>query len=658
MSPGSRGSSGSVVRTPVGLLPVGDASSTTATTDPLRARPTALAAACSVAARTVRAPWSTPVASAPKHRTDTVGARRPRASWYSAGVLTLTSDSNPGSAAASAGSASSAASSSSLHVAPLEQRLRPQRAGVDERGDPRGEAGAVGGGERLDVAPGHRERDVERRVRSQLAHHAADERGVQVGQVDGADGGHRRVPGRHGQTGGDALQRTAAGHRVVHDLHARWQRGQPLLRRPDHEHGPVDRPGGDPHRALQQRRAVPLEARLGAAHPGGATADEDDRLPRVGYCRSPRRLYATIEPSNQCRRGIGAFPTSRTAGPRRRVTHGGPARRPPDERGADRARARTGEGMVTTTQPEERGRSAAIADGLAFMARWSLRLALIGLGLRPAVVAHRPAVGDRDAGPAGPADHHRPEPARQLDAAPGRATRARRRRRPGELAAAARARVVYFLATSITGGVSEIASGAVAGLQSIQDWLSGPPLNIGATQFDALLQQVTQRLQDSVTTIATGVLTGVGTFASLVVTGLLALVLAFLFVKDGDRFLPWLRRFVGPRAGGHLCVVLGRVWDTLGGFIRGQALVSLADAVLIGAGLLIVGVPLALPLAVLTFIGGFIPIVGAHLRRGAGGAHRAGQQRLHRRADRARASCCSCSRWRATSCSRSCRARA
>ena len=63
------------------------------------------------------------------------------------------------------------------------------------------------------------------------------------------------------------------------------------------------------------------------------------------------------------------------------------------------------------------------------------------------------------------------------------------------------------------------------------------------------------------------------------VTGLLALVLAFLFVKDGDRFLPWLRRFVGPRAGGHLCVVLGRVWDTLGGFIRGQALVSLADAV-------------------------------------------------------------------------------
>jgi putative heme transporter len=88
-------------------------------------------------------------------------------------------------------------------------------------------------------------------------------------------------------------------------------------------------------------------------------------------------------------------------------------------------------------------------------------------------------------------------------------------------------------------------------------------------------------------------------------------VLAFLFVKDGDRFLPWVRSFVGPRAGGHLYVLLDRVWGTLGGFIRGQVLVSLCDGLFIGIGLLIVGVPLALPLAVLTFFGGFVPIVGA-----------------------------------------------
>ena len=257
-----------------------------------------------------------------------------------------------------------------------------------------------------------------------------------------------------------------------------------------------------------------------------------------------------------------------------------------------------------------RARSAAISDGLSFMARWSLRLALIGLGLAllwwliaklwvivmPVLLAllistvlYTPTAW------------------------------LRRRGAPPALAAAAvmlgalvlLGAVLYFLATSITGGVSEIATGAVAGLQSIQDWLSGPPLNLRATQFDALLQQATQRLQSSVSAIASSVLTGVGTVASLVVTGLLALVLAFLFVKDGDRFLPWLRRFVGPRVGGHLSVILGQIWATLGGFIRGQVLVSLADGLFIGIGLLIVGVPLALPLAVLTFIGGFIPVVGA-----------------------------------------------
>jgi putative heme transporter len=39
--------------------------------------------------------------------------------------------------------------------------------------------------------------------------------------------------------------------------------------------------------------------------------------------------------------------------------------------------------------------------------------------------------------------------------------------------------------------------------------------------------------------------------------------------------------------------------------------VALIDAVLIGVGLVIVGVPLAVPLAVITFLGGFVPIVGA-----------------------------------------------
>jgi AI-2E family transporter len=54
-----------------------------------------------------------------------------------------------------------------------------------------------------------------------------------------------------------------------------------------------------------------------------------------------------------------------------------------------------------------------------------------------------------------------------------------------------------------------------------------------------------------------------------------------------------------------------RCWRRLGGFIRSQAIIGAADAALIGVGLALFGVPLALPLAVLTFFGAFIPIVGS-----------------------------------------------
>jgi predicted PurR-regulated permease PerM len=72
-----------------------------------------------------------------------------------------------------------------------------------------------------------------------------------------------------------------------------------------------------------------------------------------------------------------------------------------------------------------------------------------------------------------------------------------------------------------------------------------------------------------------------------------------------------VRELSGPEVGRHLSEVGSRSWDTLAGFVRTQALVGLIDAVLIGLGLLVVGVPLALPLAVLTFVAAFAPIIGA-----------------------------------------------
>jgi predicted PurR-regulated permease PerM len=171
--------------------------------------------------------------------------------------------------------------------------------------------------------------------------------------------------------------------------------------------------------------------------------------------------------------------------------------------------------------------------------------------------------------------------------------------------------VIAAISSSIASGVPEIAESAQAALTQLQSWAAGPPLNLRDTDLDRLIAQGVDQVRSSIGSIASGLLTGAGAVTSGVVTGLVALLLAFFFVKDGMRFTPWLRGMIGERAGGHVTTVLERIWVTLGSFIRSQAIVSLIDAVFIGLGLVILGVPLAVPLAALTFLGGFIPIIGA-----------------------------------------------
>lgn len=176
--------------------------------------------------------------------------------------------------------------------------------------------------------------------------------------------------------------------------------------------------------------------------------------------------------------------------------------------------------------------------------------------------------------------------------------------------------VIAAVAPGIVDQSTELADRASQGVIQVQDWLHGPPLNVSDDQLDSAVAAITDRLQSSSAQIASGLFTGVSAATSALVTLFTVVVATFFFLKDGPRFVPWLRRTAGKPAAPHLAEVLTRVWTTLGGFIRTQALVSLVDAVLIGIGLVILGVPLAYALAIITFIGGFVPIVGAFVAGG------------------------------------------
>ncbi len=255
-------------------------------------------------------------------------------------------------------------------------------------------------------------------------------------------------------------------------------------------------------------------------------------------------------------------------------------------------------------------RSAVIGDGLKAAAAWSLRIIIIGVALFLAFwLLGQVWVGVRPIVLALILSTVLYPPVAWLT----------RHHWPPALAAAA-VLVTALVMTTMLLAVSvqllldqsgELADSTVSGVQQVRDWLTGPPVNLADERIDTLTAQVIDRLRDNAAQIATGLVNGVSAVTSGVITAVLVLVLTFFFVKDGRAFLPWLRREVGINVGGHLTEVFARSWKTLGDFIRVQAIVSFVDAFFIGLGLIILGVPLAVALAVLTFVAGFIPIVGA-----------------------------------------------
>lgn len=164
--------------------------------------------------------------------------------------------------------------------------------------------------------------------------------------------------------------------------------------------------------------------------------------------------------------------------------------------------------------------------------------------------------------------------------------------------------------------VEDVTEGVSGGIESVQEWLAGPPLNLGDDQVGAALDEGLARLQEKAGDIVGIVLGGVSTIGNALITLILILTLVFFYLKDGPRFLPWLEQQTGHRSAPHVAELGKRYYRSLASFMRTVIIVGLIDGVFIGIGLLLIGVPLVLPLVVLTFLGAFVPIIGAFVAGG------------------------------------------
>jgi putative heme transporter len=149
------------------------------------------------------------------------------------------------------------------------------------------------------------------------------------------------------------------------------------------------------------------------------------------------------------------------------------------------------------------------------------------------------------------------------------------------------------------------------GVREVQEYIASQPFGLSEEELNRYLEQARERFTENSSGLTRGAVTGVVLVGELITGLILALFLTFFFVKDSERFTRWILDFAGPRRSGHLREVGRRSATAVSGYLRGQATVGLVDAVFIGIGLAIVGVPLVVPLAFLTFVAAFLPLVGA-----------------------------------------------
>jgi predicted PurR-regulated permease PerM len=168
-----------------------------------------------------------------------------------------------------------------------------------------------------------------------------------------------------------------------------------------------------------------------------------------------------------------------------------------------------------------------------------------------------------------------------------------------------------LVVNQLINGLPNMVASAEQGIEDIQEWVQGPPLNMTDADLDSLIEQgrvwVNQNTRE-LTEVGLSAVTGTVQF----ITGfVLALVGTFFFLRDGRRIWTFVVGTLPLRARAPMTYAGEGAWRSLTGYVRATVLVAFIDAVGIGIGLWVLRVPLALPLAALVFLGAFIPIVGA-----------------------------------------------
>ena len=171
--------------------------------------------------------------------------------------------------------------------------------------------------------------------------------------------------------------------------------------------------------------------------------------------------------------------------------------------------------------------------------------------------------------------------------------------------------IVTGIVFPVRGEWGELVKAAGDGFGELRNLVVSGPFPIDQEVIDKGVAAVTSFATSS--SFGAGALVGISTAAEFVTGALLVVVVLFYFLKDGGRIWNFFLRPFPAQTRGRLRRAGARSLVVLGQYVRGTAIIALIEGVVVGSALFILRVPLALPLAVIVFLGAFIPMVGATL---------------------------------------------
>jgi len=168
--------------------------------------------------------------------------------------------------------------------------------------------------------------------------------------------------------------------------------------------------------------------------------------------------------------------------------------------------------------------------------------------------------------------------------------------------------VVIIVVAGITGQSAELSAQAAAGVDRLQGWLKS--VGVDSSSAAGTAATVKKAAPEMVSTLVHGIAHGIRGLASVLFGLSFAALGTFFLLKDGPQMRRWVDRHVGlsePLAR----TISGSVITSLRGYFRGVTFVAAFNGIIVGLAALILGVPLAGTIAVVTFVTAYVPYIGA-----------------------------------------------